>query len=190
MYWQVYLHKTVLSAENLLVNILKRAKELAEKKEVLFCTPALKTFLYKQHSWQDFISNPKTLETFALLDDTDIMTSVKVWTTHKDAVLSMLCRQLIDRKLFKIELQNLPFKEEKIKELKDKTKSLYKLNDKQVNYFVFSGDVANDAYRADKISINILFKDGSVADIAKASDQLNIQVLAKTVKKYYLCYPK
>lgn len=190
MYWQVYLHKTVLSAENLLVNILKRAKELAQKKEDLFCTPALKTFLYKQFTLQDFIRKPKILETFALLDDSDIMTSVKVWTTHKDAVLSKLCEQLVNRKLFKIELQNLPFKEEKIKEIKEKIKALYKLNDKQVNYFVFSGNVENDAYRADKISINILFKDGSVSDIANASDQLNIQVFAKTVKKYYLCYPK
>lgn len=190
MYWQVYLHKTVLSAENLLVNILKRAKELAQKKEDLFCTPALKTFLYKQFTLQDFIKKPEILETFALLDDSDIMTSVKVWTTHKDAVLSKLCEQLVNRKLFKIELQNLPFKEEKIKEIKNKIKALYKLNDKQVNYFVFSGNVENDAYRADKISINILFKDGSVSDIANASDQLNIQVLAKTVKKYYLCYPK
>ncbi|OFY84883.1 MAG: phosphohydrolase [Bacteroidetes bacterium RIFCSPLOWO2_12_FULL_35_15] len=190
MYWQVYLHKTVLSAENLLVNILKRAKELAQKKEDLFCTPALKTFLYKQFTLQDFIKKPEILETFALLDDSDIMTSVKVWTKHKDAVLSKLCEQLVNRKLFKIELQNLPFKEEKIKEIKNKIKALYKLNDKQVNYFVFSGNVENDAYRADKISINILFKDGSVSDIAKASDQLNIQVLAKTVKKYYLCYPK
>jgi hypothetical protein len=180
----------VLSAENLLVNILKRAKELAEKKVDLFCTPALKTFLYKQHTLQDFISEPKTLETFALLDDTDIMTSVKVWATHTDPVLSKLCEQLLNRKLFKIELQNLPFKEEKVNELKNKIKTLYKLNDNEVNYFVFSGDVANDAYRADKISINILFKDGSVSDIANASDQLNIQVLAKTVKKYYLCYPK
>ena len=190
MYWQVYLHKTVLSAENLLVNILKRAKELAEKKEDIFCTPAFKAFLYKQYTLQDFITKPKTLETFALLDDSDIMASVKVWASHKDAVLSRLCEQLVNRKLFKIELQNLPFKEEKVKEIKDKIKTRYKLNDKEVNYFVFSGNVANDAYRADKISINILFKDGSVSDIANASDQLNIQVLAKTVKKYYLCYPK
>ena len=145
MYWQVYLHKTVLSAENLLVNILRRAKELAEKKEELFCTPALRTFLYKQHSLNDFIKKPETLDSFALLDDSDIMTSVKVWTTHKDAVLSKLCNQLVNRKLFKIELQNIPFKEEKIKELKNKIKALYKLNDKQVNYFVFSGNVKNDA---------------------------------------------
>ncbi len=190
MYWQVYLHKTVLSAENLLVNILKRAKELAQKKTDLFCTPALKTFLYKQYSKKDFKNNPELLDDFALLDDYDIMASIKVWTSHKDAVLSMLCKQLVNRRLFKVEMQNLPFKELKVRGLKNEVKKRYNLNDKEVNYFVFSGNVANDAYRGDIISINILFKDGTTVDIAKASDQLNIDVLTKTVKKYFLCYPK
>ena len=190
MYWQVYLHKTVLCAENLLVNILQRAKELADKKEDLFCTPALKIFLYTHYSEKDFTSKPKLLDAFADLDDHDIMTSVKVWTKHKDLVLSELCKRLINRKLLKVEMQNTAFKELKIKEIKDKIKKDYKLDDKEVNYFVFSGNVINDAYRADKISINILYKDGTVVDIAKASDQLNIDVLAKTVKKFYLCYPK
>lgn len=190
MYWQVYLHKTVLSAENLLVNILKRAKELAQKKADLFCTPALKIFLYKQYSKKDFKDDPKLLDAFAILDDYDIMTSIKVWTSHKDPVLSMLCTQLVNRRLLKVEMQNLPFKEAKIRQIKNDVKKRFKVNDKDVNYFVFSGTVANDAYRDDKIGINILFKDGTTADVAKASDQLNIDVLAKTVKKYYLCYPK
>ena len=190
MYWQVYLHKTVLSAENLLVNILKRAKELAEKKVDLFCTPALKIFLYNQYSENDFSTKPELLDIFAQLDDHDIMASVKVWASHNDIVLSTLCKQLVDRKLFKVELQNQAFKEEKINDIKHDVKKRYKLNNKEVNYFVFSGNVTNDAYRADKIRINILFKDGKVADIADASDQLSIDVLAKTVKKYYLCYPK
>jgi len=190
MYWQVYLHKTVLSAENLLVNILKRAKELAQKKADLFCTPALRIFLYKQYSKKDFKNDPKLLDAFAILDDYDIMTSIKVWTTHKDPVLSMLCTQLVNRRLLKVEMQNLPFKEAKIRQIKNDVQKRYKVNDKEVNYFVFAGTVANDAYRGDEIGINILFKDGSTADVAKASDQLNIDVLAKTVKKHYLCYPK
>ena len=190
MYWQVYLHKTVLSAENSLVNILKRAKDLAEKKVELFCTPALKTFLYNKYSKEDFIKKHELLEVFAHLDDNDIMTSVKVWASHPDKVLSMLCKQLVDRKLFKVEMQNQAFKEEKIKTIKQEIKKRYKLTDSEVNYFVLTGDVTNDAYRSDKIRINILFKDGTVADIADASDQLSIDVLAKTVKKYYLCYPK
>jgi HD superfamily phosphohydrolase len=190
MYWQVYLHKTVLSAENLLVNILKRAKELAEKKVEVFSTPALKIFLYNKYSRNDFTRKPELLDIFAQLDDYDIMASVKVWTSHPDKVLSMLCKQLVDRKLFKVELQKQPFKEEKINTIKQEIKKRYKLNDKEGNYFVFTGNVTNDAYRADKIRINILFKDGTISDIADASDQLSIDVLAKTVKKYYLCYPK
>ncbi|HEY0031348.1 MAG TPA: HD domain-containing protein [Bacteroidia bacterium] len=190
MYWQVYLHKTVLSAESLLVNILKRAKELAEKKTELFCTPALKVFLYNKYSEADFKTQPELLNTFAQLDDNDIMTSIKVWTSHPDIVLSTLCKYLVDRKLFKVELQNLAFKDDKVKKIKNDIKTRFKLNDKEVSYFVFGGTVTNDAYRPDKIRINILFKDGTVTDIAEASDQLSIAVLAKTVKKYYLCYPK
>jgi HD superfamily phosphohydrolase len=190
MYWQVYLHKTVLGAENLLVNILKRAKELAESKEDLFCTPALKVFLYNNYNEQDFISNPQLLDNFALLDDCDIMTSIKVWVNHPDKVLSMLCERLINRKLFSVELQNTPFKENTIIEIKEKIMKSLKLNSQEVDYFVFTGNVINEAYRADKIHINILSKDGTIADIAKASDQLNIEVLSKTVKKYYLCFPK
>ncbi|MFY9311086.1 MAG: HD domain-containing protein [Bacteroidia bacterium] len=187
MYWQVYLHKTVLSAETLLVNILKRAKELAKKKVELFCTPALKTFLYKQYSKNDFKTNTLLLDTFALLDDYDIMTSIKVWANHKDFILSTLCTQLVDRKLFTVEMQGKPFPATKIAELKKSISKQCKLTDKEMDYFVFSGAVSNDAYRGE---INILYKDGTLKDIAKASDQLNIDVLTKTVKKYYLCYPK
>jgi HD superfamily phosphohydrolase len=190
MYWQVYLHKTVMSAESLLVNILKRAKDLAEKQVELFCTPAFKTFLYNQYNEVDFNKKPELLDVFAQLDDNDLMTSFKVWATHEDTVLSMLCTQLVNRKLFRVELQNQAFKEEKIKAIKQDIKKKYKLNDKEVNYLVFTGDVTNDAYRSDKIRINILFKDGTVTDIADASDHLSVAALGKTVKKYYLCYPK
>ncbi|MGB3946754.1 MAG: HD domain-containing protein [Bacteroidia bacterium] len=187
MYWQVYLHKTVLSAETLLVNILKRAKELAQKKIELFATPALKTFLYKNYSKADFKNNPQLLDTFAVLDDYDIMSSIKVWTQHEDVILSQLCNQLVNRKLFKIEMQNTPFKQAKITALKKQIKKATKLSDKEINYFVFSGSVSNDAYAG---GILVLMKDKKAIDLAKASDQLNIDVLSKTVKKYYLCYPK
>ncbi len=190
MYWQVYLHKTVLSAESLLVNILTRAKELAEKKEELFCTPSLKIFLYNKYTEKDFINKPELLDLFADLDDNDITTSVKVWMSHTDKVLSMLCKQLVNRKLFKVELQNQSFNPKIIKKKKEEIKKRFKFNDSEVNYFVFTGDITNDAYRADKIRINILSKDGKIMDITDASDQLNIDALTKTVTKYYLCYPK
>ncbi|MEI6488886.1 MAG: HD domain-containing protein [Bacteroidota bacterium] len=190
MYWQVYLHKTVISAESLLVNILKRAKELAERKVELFCTPALRVFLYDKFSKAEFKTNPSLLDSFALLDDYDIMASVKVWMTHNDDVLAMLCTNLLNRNLFKIELRNNPFKPAEIKKEKERIKKVYHLKKNEVNYFVFSGNIQNDAYRADKIRINILSKDGKIMDITDASDQLNIKVLAKTIKKYYLCFPK
>ena len=190
MYWQVYLHKTVISAESLLVNILKRAKELAERKVELFCTPALRVFLYDKFSKAEFKTNPSLLDSFALLDDYDIMASVKVWMTHDDDVLAMLCTNLLNRNLFKIELRNNPFKQTEIEKEKERIKKVYHLKKNEVNYFVFSGNIQNDAYRADKIRINILSKDGKIMDITDASDQLNIKVLAKTIKKYYLCSPK
>lgn len=190
MYWQVYLHKTVLSAEHLLVNILKRAKKLAERGEELFCTPAFKAFLYNRYDKSSFLADPQLLETFAELDDYDIYTSVKVWTKHPDKVLSLLCRNMVNRNLYHIDLQSEKFAPEHIRELKEKVKAQLGLDDEEVDYFVFSHDVANDAYSREKIKINILYKDGHLADIADASDQLNISVLTKTVTKHFLCYPK
>ncbi|MBN8703149.1 MAG: HD domain-containing protein [Bacteroidetes bacterium] len=190
MYWQVYLHKTVLSAEHMLVNILKRAKELALKGEELFCTPALHEFLYNKHDKNSFLSNPKILDTFAELDDHDIMASVKVWVGHKDKTLSTLAKYMADRKLFSITMQNQPFDKKSIDALKLRAQKLLKIKPEEVGYFVFSGEVANNIYNPEKIRINILFKDGKTKDILEASDQLNGSALAKTVKKYFLCFPK
>lgn len=190
MYWQVYLHKTVLSAENLLVNILKRAKELAQKKAELFCTPSFRTFLYNDFRKSDFQKNDQLLETFADIDDYDIMTSIKVWQKHPDKILSNLCRAMVNRNLYHIELRNQPFRDEALKALNKKLLEKFDLKGKETSYFVFSGEVKNEIYRADKVRINILYKDGSIKDISDASDQLNIDVLAKTVRKYFLCYPK
>jgi hypothetical protein len=169
---------------------LQRAKELAHKKQVLFATPALSDFLYHHYAKKDFIENENLLNVFAQLDDYDIMASIKVWANHSDKVLASLCKKLVNRELFKVTLQSQPFKRDKIKALKNKMQKQLNVNAQEIKYFVFNGIVTNDAYRADKIRINILFKDGTVTDIAEASDQLNIDVLAKTVKKYYLCFPE
>ncbi|TAL61273.1 MAG: HD domain-containing protein [Bacteroidetes bacterium] len=195
MYWQVYLHKTVLSAEYLLVNILKRAKEIANQKSKenshdLFCTPALKEFLYNQYDKKAFAKTPELLNTFADLDDNDVFASVKVWANHSDFTLSTLCKNLVDRKLYKAVIQTDKFADDLVNDLKKKVKEKYKLSDLEADYFVFSHDVTNDAYRPDKIRINILSKDGKIADITEASDQAYIAALQKTVKKYFLCYPK
>jgi HD superfamily phosphohydrolase len=191
MYWQVYLHKAVLSAENLLVNILSRAKELALKgKQELFCTPALHTFLYGKFTQKSFSADPALLDIFAELDDNDVMASIKVWTKHPDKILSLLCTNLVNRNLYSIELQKKPFPKKQIDTLKKKTQELYGLTAQEVNYFVFSANVSNDTYRPDKIRIKILSKDGSVQDISEASDQLGLDMISRTVRKFFLCYPK
>ncbi|MDQ3112305.1 MAG: HD domain-containing protein [Bacteroidota bacterium] len=190
MYWQVYLHKTVLSAEHLLVNILKRAKELADEGIDLFCTPFLRLFLYNRFTKSAFLNKPEVLEAFAKLDDYDIMTSVKVWSEHSDKILAYLCKRLVDRELFAVELQQKPFAGNYVAQLQKKAEKKYGLKKEEVPYYVFTGAVQNKAYSSDNIRINILFKNGNVIDIAEAADLFNISVLAHPVKKYFLCYPK
>jgi hypothetical protein len=190
MYWQVYLHKTVLAAEYLLVKILQRAKKLAEQGHELFATPALKEFLYNKYHKKDFETKPHLLDTFSKLDDFDIYTSVKVWCDNNDPVLSLLCRNMVNRHLFHIELQNEVFKENFIEKMRKQTIQNLNISKEDCEYFVFTDKVENNAYNPQSVKINILFKDGSIKDITDASDQLNISVLSRTVTKYFLCYPK
>lgn len=190
MYWQVYLHKTVLAAEYLLVKILQRAKILAEKGHILFSTPALKGFLYNKFSKKDFKIMPHLLDEFSKLDDSDIYASVKVWCDADDHVLSLLCRNLVDRHLFHIELRNEAFGESSILALRKQAAKNLKISYDDTRYFIFTDKVENNAYNPQSVNINILFKDGKIIDIADASDQLNIAMLSKTVTKYFYCYPK
>ncbi|MBL4592340.1 MAG: HD domain-containing protein, partial [Flavobacteriales bacterium] len=190
MYWQVYLHKTVLSAENLSVNILKRAKELALDGVDLFCTPALKEFLYNKHNIESFKNNPKLLKVFADLDDIDIMASIKVWTTHSDKTLSMLCKMIINRDLYKIKLQKKKFEKSEIDKISSIIKTKLKLTEKEVSYFVFQDSIINNAYNPKMDNINILLKNGKMLDIKEAADTFNISALSTTVKKWFLCFPK
>jgi HD superfamily phosphohydrolase len=190
MYWQVYLHKTVLSAEHLLINILKRAKKLAENKQELFCSPALRVFLYNRYRKPDFKRRPELLDTFASLDDYDIMGAVKVWVNHSDPILARLCDQLVNRKLYAVLLQNKPFDKKTVAALETKAQKAYKFKKADLSYFVFTGAVQNNAYSSNNISINILFKNGKVMDFAKAADLFNISMLQQPVKKYFLCFPK
>lgn len=190
MYWQVYLHKTVLSAENMLVKVLQRAKQLASEGKELFCSPALKHFLYNRFTKKDFEKNSELLETFAKLDDYDIFGAIKVWAENEDKILSFLCKSLIDRNLYRIEIQNKAFDENYISLKKKEAAKKYKLKKQDVDYFVFSKSVSNEIYNVDKIGINILFRNGKTKDISKSSDQLNVEVLNKTVKKWFICYPR
>ena len=187
MYWQVYLHKTGLVAENLLVSILKRAKELATKGGELPSSRALKYFLYNPINKENF-SN-KTLKIFSELDDYDVLSAIKEWKNHEDFILSTLATKIIDRSLLKIEIQEKPFTDEYIEKRRRKLRKLVKLSEQELEYFVFSNEIKHQAYNTKK-PIKIYTKKGKLKDIAKASDQLNLKALTKPVVKYYLCYPK
>lgn len=187
MYWQVYLHKTGLVAENMLVNVLKRAKELAEKGEKLYASSSLKYFLYNQINQNNFTET--TLEMFSKLDDYDVLSAIKEWTSHQDKILSKLSKMIVDRKLLKIEIQKEVFSLEKINKKKHKFSKKLQLSSEEINYFVFSQEIKNQAYNSKK-PILILSKKGKIKDIAKASDQLNLQALTKPVVKHFICYPK
>ena len=190
MYWQVYLHKTVLAAEHMLIQIIRRAKYLVENGETLFATDPYKIFLSQNIGKQEFILNPQYLEAFAEIDDYDIFTSIKAWTKSKDKVLSTLCTNLVNRQLFRATLQNQPFQEKQIKQAKSEVQKLLDIDAADTNYFVFSDVAKNSAYDPVNDTINILYNDGTVKDITEASDQLNVDVLSKTVTKYFLCHPK
>ncbi|MEM9022770.1 MAG: HD domain-containing protein [Bacteroidota bacterium] len=190
MYWQVYLHKTVVAAEFLLMNILKRAKAMAAAGTELFCTPAFKTVLYGNFSKADFTTNPEVLEAFLSLDDTDVMASVKVWSQHEDPVLARLCQSLVERRLPRISLQAEAFAEAEIAASRKATASAYGISEADTEYFVFTSTITNSAYNPEHDRINILFRDGTVKDVAEAADLLNISVLSAAVRKHVLCAPK
>ncbi len=190
MYWQVYLHKTVIAAENLLVKILKRAKELAQKKEELFATPSLKLFLYNNFTKEDFLKNINVLNAFKELDDNDVFASIKVWMNNNDYTLSTLCKNMVLRNLFHVELQNKAFTEEHKETIKKIILKSLPIKENLIDYFFFEGKTTNSAYDIKKENINILYNNGELIDISEASDQLNNEVLSKSVTKHFICYPK
>ena len=189
MYWQVYLHKTVTASELMLIKIMQRAKELSTQNVELFASPAFQFFLKNAITKDDFQKNPEVLEQFAQMDDYDILGAVKVWQNHSDKILSFLCKRLINRELFKIELSKEPFSEERIQLERESVKAKYDLNDEELSYFVYSEKRSNNAYNKKYQKINILMKNGEIIDISQASDNLNISALSQPVAKYCLCYP-
>ena len=190
MYWQVYLHKTVVSAEQMLVKILDRAKHLASKGIKLFATPNFSYFLNNSISKADFKNNPQNLECFTLLDDYDIFTSVKVWASHTDFILSTLCKNLLSRNLYQVEISDEPADRKIISILGGNALREYPIDENEVSYFVFTDTIKNNAYRVGAENINILMKDGSIKDITQASDNSSLEALSKTVEKHILCYIK
>ena len=188
MYWQVYLHKTVLSAEFLLAKIISRARELLRNGEKLFVTPELSMFLTKNISKSE-LEQEVFLNAFASLDDNDIMTCIKVWMKSKEIVLSRLASMLIERKLLKVKISNTSFDVEQVNEIRKIHQKELGLNDHEIKYFVFQEQMINNAYDPRKDTIKIKYKDGTVKDITDASDNLNVSALAKPVTKHYLFAP-
>lgn len=188
MYWQVYLHKTSLVAEKLLLKVVKRAKELIHKGEKITCSDALSFFLYGRNNKTKF--DEEAIKQFSFLDDVDILSALKLWQHHTDFVLSHLSSMLLNRELLHIKIKNKPYNFSKLEARKQLFMEENKLSSDEASYFVFQGEVHNRAYNQEQQNINILRKNGKLMDVAKASDHLNLNTLSKTVTKYYVCYPK
>lgn len=190
MYWQVYLHKTVIAGEMILVKLLERAKDLSARGEDLFAAPSLNYFLKHNINEKNFFSLQENLTHFTNLDDQDIYAAVKVWVQHPDKILSTLCKMLTSRNLYKVEMSNQRTDEDRIAFLKAAVVDLLDITAEEAKYFVFADSIQNRAYNAGVGNIKILMKNNDIVDIAKASDLSNLESLQKTVEKYILCYPR
>lgn len=191
MYWQVYFHKTCVSAEHVLINALNRAKELAGRGVGLHCTPALQFFLYQNIDRERFMSDPECLEKYLLLDDNDIISALKVWQQHEDKILSTLSSDFINRRIFHVEMSDEPFSEIYVE---DKVKQISKTfgitPEETRKYFISQLKVGKDMYSTDEDKIEIMMNGEQTRDISEVSDMLNISTLAKKVRKHYLCYQR
>ncbi|GGE19233.1 HD domain-containing protein [Psychroflexus salis] len=188
MYWQVYLHKTSLVAEQLLIKMLNRAKFLVNNSFQLKASINLLYFMKQQGNIENL--SDEVLDRFASLDDYDIISAVKEWTTCGDEVLERLCNMILHRNLLRIKLKNKPISDEKFNARFNAVQAKFNFTLEETSYFVFKGSTTNLAYQTLTTPINILYKNGKIKDVSKASDQLNLKALAKPVVKYYMCYPK
>ncbi len=189
MYWQVYLHKTVVACEMMLVETLRRAKHLAIGGTALFASPALLRFLSERMDRASF-EDPAVLADFLKLDDHDIMGAVKVWCDHPDKVLSQLSTDLVHRRNLRIKLQNIPWDDTRVAELRTKVAAHLGITTTEAAHFVLASNIVNNAYDPGKDRIELLYKDGTIHDIAEASDNLGIAALARPVTKWYLAWPR
>lgn len=190
MYWQVYMHKTVVASEYMLTSILNRAKELYRQGIDLFASPSLKLFLQHQVTRQDFIAGSNWLENFALIDDNDVITSVKVWQTCDDKILATLCKMILSRKLFKTEITKSPVPEERYRRQVSIICQHMEITEKEAHYFIIKETLVNSAYDERDKQIIILTRSGETIDIAQASDNLNIVALSKPVEKSCFCFAR
>ena len=188
MYWQVYLHKTSLVAEQMILRVLKRAKELTLINVKLEASSALSFFMNNSCDITNFSTT--SLDQFSLLDDYDVMSALKSWQFHNDFVLSNLSKMILNRTLLKIKFKNNPVSDSKVETMTQQMVKIHKLSSKQASYFVFNGSVSNLAYDQKQGGLKILYKNGKVKEVISASDHLSLKVLSKTVTKHYICFPK
>ena len=190
MYWQVYLHRTCVAYEKVLVNMLTRAKDLLKNSYEVFAPPALHYFLEHDVDAEWFNTHPEALIFYEELDDSDIWSAMKAWKHHSDKILSTLATDMLDRKIFKVEVHEEPITEDRIAELKEKIAQKLDISIDDAHYLMSVNTISKDMYNVDDDSITILYKDGSVRDISEASELLNVQLLSKKIRKYYLCYQR
>ena len=191
MYWQVYLHKTAVACEKILINILKRAKTLQLNGENLFASPALHYFISNNID-KDWINNKKeeTIFWYKQLDDSDIWSAIKVWQGHPDKVLSILSKDLINRETFKVKVYDEPIDSMQLENIEKKIREKYQLSKEESHYFINYSTIQKDMYSMNDDQIDILYKDGSYKDITQASELFNVELLSKKICKYYLCHQR
>ena len=190
MYWQVYLHKTAVGYEKVLVNTLQRAKHLVRSGQQLFAPPALAYFLENDIDASWFNTHPETLQRYAELDDSDIWSTLKAWKHHDDKILSTLATDMLDRHLFKVEVTEERPPQEYLDAKMHEIAEAMGIAEEDAHYMLTLTEIGKDMYNPEDDSIGILYKDGTVKDIAEASEILNVQLLSKKIRKYYLCYQR
>ncbi|MCR4582363.1 MAG: HD domain-containing protein [Prevotella sp.] len=191
MYWQVYLHRTCVAYEKVLVNVLRRAVHLIANGEQVFASPALMYFLKNHIDRQWFNTHPEALQYYEDLDDNDIWCALKVWKNHSDKILATLATDMLDRHIFKVEVLEEEPTEERLTALAGTIASHMGISDADARSYMMSlNTIQKDMYNVDDDSIAILYKDGTIRDISDASELLNVQLLSKKIRKYYLCYQR
>ena len=190
MYWQVYLHRTCVAYEKVLVNLLTRAKDLIRMGQEVFASPALLYFLRNDVDADWFATHPETLANYGDLDDSDIWSAMKAWKHHDDKILSTLATDMLDRRIFKVEVHEEPISDERIEELKESIARNMDIPLKDAHYMMSVNTISKDMYNVDDDSIGILYKNDEIRDISEASELLNVQLLSKKIRKYYLCYQR
>ncbi len=190
MYWSVYLHKTAVAFEKVLINLLTRAKQLAQQGKDIFAPPQLRFFLYNNVESKDFTLGSEALRNYELLDDNDLWSSIKVWAQNDDKILSILAGDMINRNIFKVEIHENHIDEETISALQNKLAKEAGVSIEEAQYLFSVSRIQKDMYDVNDDQISILYKDGTIKDITDASDLLNVSLLSKKIRKYYLCYQR